>query len=96
MRSEDWPRFEPFDPEGWAAERDWRAGDFGAELAEFRQAREATLAFLRDLAPSDLERVGVSSGFGAVTLHEYATHVAEHDAEHLGQLEALCRTLAGR
>lgn len=96
MQTEDWPRFEPFDPDAWAVERDWRAGDLMAELAEFREARQGTLGFLRALTPDDLARVGVSAGFGAVSIHEYATHVAEHDAEHLAQLEAARRVLSGR
>ena len=94
MREEEWPRFERFDPDAWAAERDWRDGDLAAELDEFRRVRGETVALLSALGPGDLERVGLSGAFGAVTLHEYATHVAEHDAEHLAQLESLRRAAA--
>lgn len=90
MRDEEWPRFERFDADGWAAER-----DFGSDLAEFRAVREETRRLLAALRPGDLDRMGVSAAFGAVTLHEYATHVAEHDGEHLAQLESLRRALAG-
>ena len=95
MRDEEWPSFEPFDPEAWAAERDWRQGDVGSDLAEFRAVRDETRRLLAALRPGDLDRMGVSAAFGAVTLHEYATHVAEHDGEHLAQLESLRRALAG-
>jgi len=82
------------DPDAWATERDWREGDVGAELDEFRRVRGETVALLSALGPGDLERVGLSGAFGAVTLHEYATRVAEHDAEHLAQLESLRRAAA--
>ncbi len=96
MRAEEWPRFARFDTDAGAARCDRREGDFAAELAEFGRRRAETVAFLSALEPSDLDRVGASSGFGAVTLHEYATHVAEHDDEHLAQLDATCRALTGR
>ena len=96
MVSEDWPRFESFDPDAWARERDWRLGDARRDIDEFREARRELGALLRGLGPAELERVGVSQAFGALTVHEHLTHVAEHDAEHLGELERLRRAFAAR
>lgn len=95
LRDEEWPVFERFDPDAWAAERDHREGEFLADLDGFRACRAETVRLLSTLPEAGLDRLGLSATFGAVTLAEYATHVAEHDLEHLGQLEATRRALAG-
>jgi hypothetical protein len=93
MLTEEWPTFERFSPEPWARERDHSLDDFDATLAAFQQARGATLAFLRALPAGAGDRPGLSAFFGPVTLAQYATHVVEHDLEHLAQM-AECRRLA--
>lgn len=93
MLAEEWPTFEAFSPEPWARERDHSLDDFDATLAAFQQARGATLAFLRALPPGAGDRPGLSAFFGPVTLGQYATHIVEHDLEHLAQM-AECRRLA--
>jgi len=83
---EERPRFPAFSPEPWARERDHGADAFDASLAAFERARGETLAFLRALPEGARERLGVSGFFGPVTLQQYATHVADHDIEHLAQM----------
>jgi uncharacterized damage-inducible protein DinB len=95
LAAEDRPTLERFDPDAWAAERDHREGDFMGEWRQFAAAREETVAFLRGLPAAAAERVGLSGLFGPVTLGQYATHVADHDIEHLRQL-AECRAAALR
>lgn len=90
--TEERPRFQPFDPDAWAAERDHREGDFGADWREFAGARAETVAFLKGLAPAAADRIGLSGFFGPVTLAQYATHIVDHDLEHLSQLQA-CRAV---
>lgn len=85
---EERPRFESFDPEAWARSRDHREGRFEQDLAEFAAARARTIAFLEALPDSAVARIGLSGHFGPVTLAQYATHVVDHDLEHLGQLVA--------
>lgn len=92
MVDEDTPVFEAFSPDAWAARRDWRAGFFAEDFAAFRAARSETLAFLAALPSGAAERPGLSGYFGPVTLAQYATHVADHDLEHLAQMRA-CREL---
>lgn len=93
--AEDRPVFEAFDPEAWARERDHSEGDFMEEWRQFSAARGETVALLRSVAAGAVERVGISGFFGPVTLGQYATHVADHDIEHLAQL-AECRAVALR
>ena len=91
--SEDRPVFGSFDPEAWARERDHREGRFEDDLATFAQARRETIAFLEALPLDAAARIGLSGYFGPVTLAQYATHIADHDLEHLGQMTD-CRLLA--
>ena len=96
MATQDHPRFEAFDPVAWARERDRRDGRFEDDLAEFRRARGETLAYLRALPPGATDRPGLSGHFGPVTLAQYATHAADHDLEHLGQMRACRAVIAPR
>ena len=93
--NEDRPRFESFDPEAWAAERDHRQGDFMDEWRRFAEARRETVALLTSLPPAAADRIGLSGFFGPVTLAQYATHMVDHDLEHLAQLQA-CRAVVAR
>lgn len=86
--------FETFDPEAWARERDRRHCDLAAEVAGFAAARAETIAFLRALTPEQASRLGLSAYFGPLTLAQYATHVADHDLEHLAQIGA-ARAIVG-
>ena len=93
--NEDRPRFESFDPDAWAAERDHRQGDFMDDWRQFAEARRQSCAFLRSLQPGAGERIALSAAFGPLTLATYATHVVDHDIEHLAQLEACRAVVAG-
>ena len=92
MAREDRPRFDAFDPIAWGRERDRRAGRFEDDLAAFRRARAETLAYVATLPPGAGERPGLSGHFGPLTLAQYATHMADHDLEHLAQMRA-CRAV---
>jgi len=93
IADEEIPRFPAFSPGPWAGERDHSLDAFDASLAAFERARAETLTFLRALPDAVRERLGVSGFFGPLTLRQYATHVADHDVEHLAQM-ARCRAAA--
>jgi uncharacterized damage-inducible protein DinB len=86
IQAEDHPRLPPFSPDAWAAERDRSVEPFDETLKAFEWARAATLDVLRGLPADAHERVGLSAFFGPVTLAQYATHIADHDIEHLAQM----------
>jgi len=88
------PAFPTFDPDAWARERDHREGDFEAEWRDFKAARAETIALLQRLPATAETRIGLSGYFGPVTLLEYATHVVDHDREHIAQIAAT-RTAVG-
>lgn len=96
MAAEDRPAFVAFTPEAWARERDHSTEAFAISLAAFTRARAETLGFLRGLPESAGERLGISGFFGPLSLQQYATHIADHDVEHLRQMHACARAAAAR
>lgn len=62
--------------------------DFGSDLAAFRRVREETLAFLEVLKDSDWQRSGTTPTRGTLTIEAYARYLAEHDREHVAQIES--------
>jgi uncharacterized damage-inducible protein DinB len=92
---EDRPAFESFDPDAWARERDHREGRFGDDLDRFAAAREETVALLASLPPAAADRLGLSAHFGPIALGVYATHVVDHDLEHLAQMESTREAVEG-
>jgi hypothetical protein len=92
--AEDQPAFEAFSPEPWTLERDHSLDAFDGSLAAFTKVRGETLALLRALSPGAADRLGLSAFFGPVSLAQYATHIADHDLEHLAQMRE-CRRAAG-
>jgi uncharacterized damage-inducible protein DinB len=94
--AEDQPAFTAFTPEPWARERDHSADPFAAPHAAFVRARAETVAFLRALPEGAGERLGVSGFFGPISLLQYATHIADHDIEHLRQMQACARAVTPR
>jgi len=96
MAAEDRPAFVAFTPQVWARERDHSTDAFPTTLAAFVRARAETLAFVRALPASAGQRLGISGFFGPISLLQYATHVADHDVEHLRQMQACARAATGR
>jgi len=64
-----------------------KARDFRADVAAFRRVREETVEFLEALKDSDWQRTGTTPTRGTLTIEAYARYLAEHDLEHLAQLE---------
>jgi hypothetical protein len=92
IATEEHPRFPAFRPEPWARERDHSLDGFDASLAAFERARAETVTFLRTLPPGADHRLGVSGVFGPLSILDYATHIADHDVEHLAQMAELRAT----
>jgi hypothetical protein len=85
------PVLSTFDPDRWAAERQYRRQDPHLALDCFLRARRATLAALRALAPSQWERGGQHSLRGFMTVRRIVHGWAKHDTEHITQIGLLRR-----
>ncbi len=77
----------------WAEDRQYLRNDTAEALATFRARRQESLDYIRKLTPEDLERGGIHSVSGRMTLDDFITQMAWHDDNHLAQL---VRALEGR
>jgi len=62
-------------------------------LANFRQARASTIAFLQELKAGDWQRTAVHENWGQVTLRTLVQHLVDHDTEHLNQIVMIQQNL---
>lgn len=83
------PFLSNFDPDRWAAERQYRQQDPHFALQCFVRARRANLAALRALAPSEWERGGQHPLRGFMTIRRIIHGWAKHDTEHLAQISRI-------
>lgn len=94
LRDEERPTLPDFDGARVARERAYRSLPLAPALAAFALARFANLASLRALDEDGWERAGEQEGVGAVRLSDIPRMMAEHDAGHRAEIEALVRSLA--
>jgi DinB family protein len=87
MRQEDGPVFSSslLEKTGFASEP--RPAEFGAGLEQFRAVRQETLALLRGLTEREWRQTGTTPTRGTLTIEAYAEYLANHDLEHLDQLQ---------
>jgi len=86
---ESTPTLESIDSESLAKQRDYAHADAQRMFAEFRDAREHTLALLRGLGPAQLQRPAMFEGYGRVTLRGLVHYLCSHDQQHLSGLQWL-------
>ena len=89
LETEDEPRLPDFDGGRIARERAYRTLSFADGLRAFAEARAQNLARLRGLAPQAWSRSGTQEGVGRVRLADVPRMMAEHDAGHRAEIEAL-------
>jgi len=77
-----WP---PIDPEGWARERDYNARDLSLMVADFRQERSSSLAWLRGLDQPEWGSRHEHPALGPMTAGDLLASWAAHDLLHLRQ-----------
>lgn len=86
---EDRPLLEPYDQDAFVSLGAYRLYP-AADLARvFRAVSEPTVAFLRGLSPDAWKREGVHAETGPLTLLDVVRVEAEHEREHIEQIEAL-------
>ncbi len=71
-------------------------GEVAEHLTRFRARRSELVRFLCGLSAEDWDRSGVHETMGPTTLAQQVQNIANHDAEHLGQLRAACRAWESR
>ena len=88
------PALESLDSYEMARRRRYSSAHVDVALAEFREARAATVARLRDLTPPDLARTGEFAEYGRLTLEALVHYLRSHDQQHLAGLQWLAGKVA--
>ena len=87
--SEEHPTLPDVDGARIAVERAYATLPIEPELDAFEQSRAASMALLRTLGESSLNRTAELETVGRVTLRELLERWITHDSEHLAELRSL-------
>jgi hypothetical protein len=82
------PELEPFDQERWASALRYAERDVETSLTAYAAQRAANVELLSRLSDGDWERRFRHREFGVQPLRVLVRHIADHDIEHLRQIEA--------
>src|SRR2546425_10981342 len=74
--------FDPATPDRWAEERQYLRNDVAAALTAFRKRREESLVLLGALTQAQWEQIGRASCRERITIDDFVTVMAGHDANH--------------
>jgi hypothetical protein len=94
LLGEQEPALADFDGDRIARERAYATLDLERGLAAFEAARRENLARLATVGPDGWDRSGTQEGVGPVRLGDIPRMMAEHDAAHRQEIEALLAALA--
>jgi len=89
LRRERDPVLPDFDGAKVARERNYQRRSLREGLVEFAAARRANLAIFATVRADEWTRAGVQEVVGPVTLADLPRMMAEHDASHRSEIEAL-------
>lgn len=93
LLSEHRPVLPDFEGNRIARERRYRERSVHEGVAAFAAARAANVGRLRAVPEEAWEREGTQEGVGSVCLQDVARMMAEHDAGHRAEIEALLAAL---
>ena len=94
MLDERHPSLASIDSEAVARERRYADADVATVFADFRRAREQTLAMLADITPAQWQRTAQFEGYGPLTLRGLVHYLCSHDQQHLAGLQWLAGKIA--
>ncbi len=77
-----------WDQERWAEGGHYRRQRATEALRAFAEARRANLAYVARLRPAQRRQSGMHPEYGELTIEHLLAHFAEHDLNHLEQIEA--------
>ena len=83
---EDWPVLEGYDEGQRAVDHGYASANPFEQIRLFAERRAKMVAFLRERAPDDWQRVGDRPEIGRITLEALALLVPLHDTYHLRQV----------
>lgn len=87
--SENHPLLPSLDGEALAVRRDYANADARSVLADFRAARQRTVALIAALDERQLARTAEFEGYGTLTVRSLVHYLCSHDQQHLAGLQWL-------
>jgi len=85
-----------WDQDRWAAGHQYRRQDLRLTLEQFRSLRARNVALLRAVGRTAWARTVTASTFRTLSAGQIAAHLVHHDANHVGQIERIRKTLKSR
>jgi hypothetical protein len=85
-----------WDQDRWADHGRYRRTPPGEALATFAALRRSNLAYVGRLGAGQKRQHGRHPEYGRLTIPQLLAHWADHDLNHLEQIRAAHRRLAGR
>jgi hypothetical protein len=85
------PSLVPFDQDAWADNLQYRRQPLKGSLATFLALRGSNLAMLKALPKSAWNKKGQHPSYGELSLKQLVVHIADHDRNHVAQVEKLAR-----
>jgi hypothetical protein len=83
-------RWSAIDPEGWVTDRQYNRRDLAHSLADFTQARDESLRWLKSLSSPNWQ-AAYEASFGRITAGDMFASWVTHDLHHMRQLIELQR-----
>lgn len=80
---------QPFEQDAWAAAMRYEKRDPKKSLEQYRALREANVALLKSLAPSDWKKSAMHPERGELTVRKIVEMTAGHDLNHFAQIERI-------
>lgn len=96
MLTEDRPPLQGYDQDGWAGVLRYRDVPLELALDQLRGVRAANLHLVRQLSPSQLERVGLHAERGPESAGFLLQLMGAHDLVHRRQIDRILSTVAAR
>ena len=78
-----------FDQEAWAENLRYRERPLKSALATFKILRNGNVALLKSLPKTAWKKEGRHPAYGPLSLQQIVVHLADHDRNHIAQLERL-------
>ena len=89
IRRNDGSTIQGFDEQAWALERKYADADPEQALDAFLSARKKNLPMLRQIQAAELEKTGVHTEFGKMSLRELLADWAGSDLVHTAQIQRI-------
>jgi uncharacterized damage-inducible protein DinB len=78
-----------FDQEAWARGLNYREQSLKQAIGTFRVVRDGNVNLLKSLPKSAWNKAGKHPDYGVLTLRQIVVHIADHDKNHVAQVERL-------